>query len=319
MYRNGKNSQKPPIMHTRQYATGSAFLLLTVVIWGLQFPIAKTAFETVDAFHSAVFRFGVPTLIMIALLLMFEGRRGFVVNRESSEIALLGVLGMCATPSLIFGGLMLTRPEIAAVIVATQPIMSVMVQRLWQKEKPDLLSTICVLVAFLGVVTVVTRWDTSLSLTRTELTGDLMILSGAFCWVVYSIACGKYPDWSNLRLTAWTMTTGTVGNFLLVVVLVSAGWLAVPTAGDWYQVRYELIFLAFVGVMVAMYGWNSGSRMLGAINAMLFVNLIPVVTFSVRYLQGHRFEWIEVAGATLVIFALLTQNLALRRKLRLQL
>lgn len=306
-------------MHTRQYATGSAFLLLTVVIWGLQFPIAKTAFETVDAFHSAVFRFGVPTLIMIALLLMFEGRRGFVVNRESSEIALLGVLGMCATPSLIFGGLMLTRPEIAAVIVATQPIMSVMVQRLWQKEKPDLLSTICVLVAFLGVVTVVTRWDTSLSLTRTELTGDLMILSGAFCWVVYSIACGKYPDWSNLRLTAWTMTTGTVGNFLLVVVLVSAGWLAVPTAGDWYQVRYELIFLAFVGVMVAMYGWNSGSRMLGAINAMLFVNLIPVVTFSVRYLQGHRFEWIEVAGATLVIFALLTQNLALRRKLRLQL
>ncbi len=304
--------------NTRQYATGSAFLLLTVVIWGLQFPVAKSAFEIVDAFHSAVFRFGVPTLIMVALLLMFEGRQGFTLNRESAEIALLGVLGMCATPSLIFGGLMLTRPEIAAVIVATQPIMSVLVQRLWQKEKPDLLSTACVLVAFLGVVTVVTRWDASLTLTRTELIGDLMILSGAFCWVVYSIICGKYPDWSNLRLTAWTMTTGTIGNFLLVVILVAAGLLAVPTPADWYQVRYELIFLAFVGVLVAMYGWNSGSRMIGAINAMLFVNLIPVVTFGVRFLQGHRFEWIELAGALLVILALLTQNLALRRKLRQQ-
>ena len=301
----------------RQYATGSAFLLLTAVIWGLQFPVAKTAFEIVDAFHSAVFRFGIPALIMITLLLMFEGRRGFAFNRESAEIALLGVLGMCATPSLIFGGLMLTRPEIAAVIVATQPIMSVLVQRLWQKEKPDLLSTICVLVAFLGVATVVTRWDASLQMTREELIGDLMILTGAFCWVVYSIATGKrYPSWSNLRLTAWTMTTGSFGNLLLVIVLVSAGWLAVPTSADWYEVRYELIFLAFIGVLVAMYGWNSGSRMLGAINAMLFVNLIPVVTFGVRYLQGHRFQLIELAGAMLVIIALLTQNLALRRKMQ---
>jgi len=67
-----------------------------------------------------------------------------------------------------------------------------------------------------------------------------------------------------------------------------------------------------------MYGWNSGSRMVGAINAMLFINLIPVVTFIVRYLQGHRFELIELFGAMLVIIALLTQNMALRIKMKQQ-
>lgn len=302
--------------NTRQYAIGSTYLLATAIIWGLQFPVAKGAFEIVDAFHSSVFRFGVPALIMVILLWMFEGRKGFTLNRQSSEIAGLGVLGMCATPSLIFGGLMLTRPEIAAVIVATQPIISVLVQRLWHKEKPDLLSTLCVLVAFIGVITVVTHWDTSLNMSRKELIGDLMIFTGAICWVIYSIACGKYPNWSNLRLTAWTLTTGTVGNLLLVVTLVTAGWLAVPSASDWFEVRFELIFLAFIGVLVAMYSWNSGSRMIGAINAMLFVNLIPVVTFAVRHLQGHRIELIELLGASLVIAALLIQNFALRRKMQ---
>ncbi len=302
--------------NTRQYAIGSSYLLVTAIIWGLQFPVGKAAFEIVDAFHSSVFRFGVPAIIMVILLWLFEGKKGFSLNRESAEMAGLGILGMCATPSLIFGGLMLTRPEIAAVIVATQPIISVLIQRLWQKEAPDLLSTLCVLVAFVGVITVVTRWDTSLNLSRQELTGNLMILSGAVCWVIYSITCGKYPSWSNLRLTAWTMTLGSVGNLILVIVLVSSGWLAVPSALDWYEVRFELIFLAFVGVLVAMYGWNSGSRMLGAINAMLFINLIPVVTFGVRYAQGHRFELIELVGASLVIVALVVQNLALRRKLQ---
>lgn len=302
--------------NTRHYAIGSTYLLVTAIIWGLQFPVAKGAFEIVDAFHSSVFRFGVPALIMVILLWMFEGRKGFTLNRESAEIAGLGILGMCATPSLIFGGLMLTRPEIAAVIVATQPIISVLVQRLWQKEKTDLLSTLCVVVAFFGVITVVTRWDTSLHMSREELTGDLMIFTGAVCWVIYSIACGRYPNWSNLRLTAWTLSYGSIGNLLLVITLVSAGWLGVPSGSDWFEVRFELIFLAFIGVLVAMYSWNSGSRMIGAINAMLFVNLIPVVTFGVRYLQGHRFELVELLGASLVIAALLIQNFALRRKMQ---
>jgi len=153
---------------SRQYATGSLMLLTTVIIWGLQFPVAKTAFETVDAFHSAVFRFGVPTIIMLVIL-------------------------------LIFGGLMFTRPEIAAVIVATQPIIAVFVQRIWQKQSADWLSTLCVATAFVGVITVVTRWEASLDMAPQELIGVAMILLGAVFWVIYTIACGKYPDWSNAR------------------------------------------------------------------------------------------------------------------------
>ena len=307
-----------PTNSTRQYTTGTLALLITVVIWGVQFPIAKDAFETVNAFHSAIFRFSLPAIIMMVALLTLEGQRAFVPDKELRAVAALGLLGMCATPSLIFGGLMFTRPEIAAIVVASQPILSIVVQRFWHRQKTDLTSLFCVLLAFTGIITVITRWDLSLQISAREMAGNAMVLVGALCWVVYTMACGKYNHWSTLRLTAWTLTTGSIGNVLLVIILVAAGLIAHPSGQQWYEVRYELLFLALIGVLVAMSGWNAGSRLLGAINAMLFINLIPIVTILFRYLQGYRFTLVELFGAALVIAALLTQNLALRRKMLLQ-
>jgi len=51
---------------------------------------------------------------------------------------------------------------------------------------------------------------------------------------------------------------------------------------------------------------------LGALNAMLLGNLVPVVTFGIRILQGYRFDTIELAGAALVVVALIANNLYLR-------
>ena len=112
------------------------------------------------------------------------------------------------------------------------------------------------------------------------------------------------------------MTSGLVGNTLVVVVLVGLGLLAHPAAEDWYQARYELTFLTYIGVLMGMFAWTAGSRRVGALNAMLFTNLIPVSTFFVRYIQGYRFSLLELSGALMVICALVLQNLALRRRLK---
>ncbi len=248
------------------------------------------------------------------ILVAREGWSALHTGRDTARISVLGVVGMSATPSLIFGGLMFTRPEIAAIIVATQPLITVIAQRLMKGKNPDVFSVFCVMVAFVGVVTVVTRWETGFRLDSTELVGNLMILLGAGCWVAYTLSLDRYRHWSSLRLSAITMTVGAVSNTLLVVFLVAIGLLATPSAADWYDERWGLLFLALVGVLGAMVGWNVGSRRVGALNAILFINLIPVVTFLVRYWQGYSFKSIEIAGALLVMGALLAQNLWARTR-----
>lgn len=221
---------------------------------------------------------------------------------------------MCAGPALIFGGLMFTRPEIAAIVVATQPLITVVIQRLMGGRNPDLISVICVVLAFLGVVTVVTRWESSLQLSSTELIGDFMIFAGAVCWVVYTIGIEGFRHWSSLKVTTLTMLVGSLANMLLVLLLLAPGFISNPSVSDWYFVRWGMLFLALIGVLGAMFGWNLGSRRVGTLNAILFINLIPVVTFLVRYWQGYTIERMEILGSAMVIAALLTQNLYARRR-----
>ncbi len=295
-----------------EFTSGTLLVLLTVIIWGVQFPVAKQTFEAVNAFHSAVFRFTLPAIILLIALVIREGWSALNAGRDTLRITALGVIGMCGAPSLIFGGLMFTRPEIAATIVATQPLLTVMVQRLMGGEKPALVSLLCIGVAFLGVVTVVTQWNTSLDLSASEIAAVFMVLAGALCFVVYTIACARFRHWSSLRLTTLALMSGATANTLLVMALVSAGLLSHPAASEWLEVKWELLFLAFAGVLGAMFTWNIGARRIGALNAMLFINLIPVVTFIIRYMQGYRFETVELVGAAMVIAALSTQNLFMR-------
>lgn len=298
------------------FTSGSLIVLLTVIIWGVQFPVAKHAFESVDAFHASIVRFSLPAFLLMMVLLIREGTAAFQLRGDIVRVSVLGIIGMCGAPSLIFGGLMFTRPEIAAIIVATQPLMTVFAQRLLGGDKPEWISLSCVIAAFLGVVTVVTRWESVLHLHTSEIIGNLMVLVGAFCWVAFTIAIGRYQTWSSLRITALTMSAGAIANTVLVFILVGIGVLHHPALTDWYQVRWEILFLSIVGVLVAMFGWNIGTKKIGALNAMLFINLIPIVTFIIRYWQGYRFEFAEWLGVVIVISALLTQNLALRMKMQ---
>ena len=297
-------------------AGGVAMLAFTAAIWGAQFPIAKSAFEHVDAFHLTIMRFGLPLLVLLAILVWKEGWVTLRFDRLARDATLYGFIGMCGSPALIFGGLMLTRPEVAAIIVATQPSTTAVALWLVRGQRPGAFSLACIVVAFFGVVTVVTRWGLAIAPTPDELIGFALIFSGTICWVAYTMATDRFRGWSILRLTTLTMLPGVLGNIALAVALTGFGLIRTPTADDWSSVVWEMLFLAVFGVLAAMLLWNAGTQRIGAMNAMLFINLIPVVAFAVRYVQGYRFHPIEVVGAALVIGALVANNLALRRRHR---
>jgi drug/metabolite transporter (DMT)-like permease len=63
-----------------------------------------------------------------------------------------------------------------------------------------------------------------------------------------------------------------------------------------------------------MLAWNYGTQRIGPLNSTLLTNLMPVITFSYRALQGNTFLAIEIAGAAVVVLALIANNLYLRRQ-----
>jgi drug/metabolite transporter (DMT)-like permease len=296
------------------FASGVALAFVAVLIWGAQFPIAKSTFSTIDPFHVSAIRYGAGTLLLAAFVVWREGTAALRYYGRGLSASVLGLVGMTGSPMLVFGGLALTRPEHAAIIVALQPSITAIADWWLHGRRPARFTLGCMTVAFAGVVLVVTKGDPALALGRGELVGDLLILAGVVCWVAYTMGTESFRGWSSLKFTLLTLIPGSIGLAIGTALLVPFGLARVPGLAEMGAVAPRLAFLSLGGVLLAMLCWNAGTRRVGVLNAMLMLNLMPVIVFAIRFAQGQRFEAIELAGAGLVIAALAANNLYLRHK-----
>jgi drug/metabolite transporter (DMT)-like permease len=296
-----------------QFASGVALAMTAVIVWGAQFPIAKSAFAFVDPYHVSAIRYVLGTLLLIPVVAVLQGPHSLRYFGRLWPASVLGLVGMTGSPLLVFAGLALTGSEHTAIIVSLQPSMTAIADWLLRGRRPARFTLGCIAAAFLGVVLVVTRGGAAVTAGRDEWLGDFLVLAGALCWVVYTMGTELFRGWPTLKLTVLTLIPGSIGLILATAVLVSLDVAKVPTLGDVRAVTAHLAFLSVIGVAAAFVCWNAGIRRIGALNGMLMLNLVPVVTFAIGFLQGRRFVVSELAGAAMVIGALAANNVYLRR------
>ena len=66
--------------------------------------------------------------------------------------------------------------------------------------------------------------------------------------------------------------------------------------------------------VIAVFAWNFGNRLVGSINGILFMNLVPVTSFIISVLGGYYISSFELIGCLLTIIALVANNLYNRKK-----
>lgn len=299
-----------------QFASGAALAMAAVIVWGAQFPIAKSAFAHVDPYHASAIRYALGTLLLVPLVVTLQGPQSLRYHGRLWPASLLGLIGLTGSPLLVFAGLSITGPEHAAIIVSLQPSMTAIADWLVRGRRPARFTLACIATAFFGVVMVVTRGGAAIAPGREAVLGDVLVLAGALCWVVYTMGTEMFRGWSALKLTALTLIPGSICLILVTAALIPLGVATVPTWADVRAASGELAYLGVFGVAVSFICWNAGTRRIGTLNTMLLTNFIPVVTFAIGFLQGRRFVASELAGAAIVIGALAANNLYLRRAAR---
>ncbi len=76
----------------------------------------------------------------------------------------------------------------------------------------------------------------------------------------------------------------------------------------WWQLTYVVV----IGALAAVLAWNEGVKRLGAPNAALFMNLVPVVAFTIAIVRGYHPAAMELVGAIITVLALVGANLTSR-------
>ncbi|MGH2412029.1 MAG: DMT family transporter [Chloroflexota bacterium] len=292
---------------------GVGLALVACLLWGGQFPVAKAILPNLGALYLTAIRYAFISVIFVAALLLFEGRKALRYEGRFPQAAILGVLGFTSFNLLAFGGLAHTRPENAALISATMPLQTALILWVWRRTKPPRAALLCMLAALCGVGLVISRGQWSFLTSGKVGYGDLMVVAAYLGWVLYTMFVRHFTGWSPLRFTALTVLPGAAVVLLIAAGAAVTGAARIPSltqVGDsWWQLLYMIVGSGIISVL----SWNASVQRLGAQNAILFMNLVPVITLVIEIAQGNGVHGAELAGAALTIGALVVNNLLGRR------
>ena len=295
-------------------AKGLVWLGISIASWGALFSVAKRTMPVLDAFFLGSVRYAFGVLIFVAILWVAEGRQALRYGGRLVPAAFFGLIGFCGFNLLVWWGLFYTRPEHAAIIMALQTPMTALAVWLTQGKRPAPFTIGCVAVAIGGVLLVVTKGSVAGALSGGSLLGDLLVFLGAVSWVVYTMAGWHFTGWSPLRMTVLTAIPGAFGLITVNAVAVGLGFADLPSFDAVWSVKWQIAYFIVFTVVLGVLGFNNGVKYLGALNTMLMLNLIPVIVFAIEAWLGRSYAAIELAGAALVIGALVANNLYLRQQ-----
>jgi drug/metabolite transporter (DMT)-like permease len=281
------------------------------------FPVAKRTLPILDAYFLGSIRYAIGSVIFVALLWATEGRAALSYGRRLVPAALFGVFGFTGFNVMVWLGLTYTRPEHAAIIMALQTPMTAIAVWLTRGLRPAGFTIACIACAIGGVFIVVTRGHPAAALaaqSSSALLGDLLVFLGAVSWVVYSMAGGYFSGWSPLRMTVLTCIPGAIGLMTVNAVMVWAGFSTWPGLDTVLSAKWQIVYFSLFTVVIGVLCFNAGVKLLGPLNTMLMLNLIPIMVFAIEAALGRSFGAVELGGAALVIGALAANNLYLRRR-----
>ena len=292
---------------------GLGWILLSVLCWVPLFPLAKRVLPIVDSFALGSVRYAIGGVLFVALLAAIEGRQALRYEGRFLPAAIFGIIGITGFNGLVWYGLTFTRPEHAAIIMGTQTPLIALAVWLTRGARPSGPTLACTAFAFAGVLLVVTQGDPARAFEGGALFGDLLVFLGALSWVTYTLSSTRFAGWSPIRFTVLTCLPGAVGLLALNAAAVAAGIAVVPSAQALGSIAWQIAYFAVGTVVLGVLGFNFSVKYLGPLNTMLMLNLVPLGVFAIEAALGRSFAAAEIAGAALVIGALVANNLYLRR------
>jgi drug/metabolite transporter (DMT)-like permease len=287
-------------------------MALAILCWTPLFSVAKRTLPVLDAFAVGTVRYAIGIALFVLLLAAFEGRSALRFSDRLVAAVLSGMVGITGFNLFVWLGLGYTRPEHASIILALQTPLTALAVWLVHGQRPARFTLACVAAAITGVVLVITKGDLANALGGGSLLGDGLIFLGAVSWVTYTLSASRFPGWSPLRFTVMTCIPGAIGLVIANAIALAIGVAAIPAAEELLSAGWQILYFSVGTVVLGVLGFNAGARALGPLNAMLMLNFIPIGVFAIEAALGRSFAAIELAGAVLVIGALVANNLYLR-------
>lgn len=272
-------------------------LLLMILIWGINFPVAKAALTELSPLAFNALRF---PMAAVTLLIALRWRRPLSWPRRQDlpRILLLGILGNVFYQQFFIFGLDNTRAGTASVLLAATPILTALLSARAGHEHVHARTWAGVAATFAGIIIVVVAGGDHAS-GESSLLGDVLMMGASLSWALYTVGSRDLiVRYGALQFTAWTLWVGTVGLCLTGLPDVVRTDLAAVSAAAWLGVVYA----GALSIGVAYLIWYHGVKHLGNTRTAAWSNLVPLVALAAAWVQlGEVPSGGQVAGAAVIL------------------
>ncbi|MFD3558631.1 MULTISPECIES: DMT family transporter [unclassified Streptomyces] len=270
-------------------------VVAAALFWSSSYAVTKKVLDDVGPLSIGAIRF---TLAAGILAIMVRTRRNPGVRpdaRQRRMMYLSGLLGITAYFVLENIGVELSTASDASLIVATYPLMTMLLELVAFRTRMPLLRVAGVLLATVGAFLVVRngaevggsdRW-----------LGDILLLLGGLVWAGYNVL-GKYAGRGQdaVNLTYYQTVAGAAG-FLLASLLEVGDW-RVPDA----SASALLVYLAVACSVGGFLLYNYGLRRMTSSVAVNILNLVPVFgVLGAVVINGETIRLPQVFGGVIII------------------
>jgi drug/metabolite transporter (DMT)-like permease len=305
-------------MKKNQVLIGALLCLTASISWGAMFPVAERALMYIDPFYFAFLRYLAVSVILGILLLMKEGKKSFSLEGQGKKLLFFGTMAFTVYNFLIFAGQDLLGHNgviVASIMESLMPMISILILWVFKSARPMKYTIASMFLALIGAILVITNGSLSfVFLLKDSIIPILFILIGVIGWVIYTMGGNQFNGWSTLRYSTLTCILGTAVSAIITFLATAMG-LSVPTAEVMQSIYGEMIFMIIFPGAIALLSWNLGIKLLTPINGILFINLVPITTLAIVFIQGGSLSSYELLGTFLVIYALIQNNYYQRKNL----
>ncbi|WP_028546029.1 DMT family transporter [Paenibacillus taiwanensis] len=304
-------------MSKSQLLKGALLCFIAAVAWGAMFPVAESALHHLDPFWFSTLRYVTVTLLLVLLLLWKEGRAAFRLDGKGFRLWIFGTFAFTIYNFGVFWGqqqLGKSGVLLASIMESFMPMLVVLLMWFLTRKRPNFGTLTCVIVAFVGVLCVVTKGNLSMfGSSDFKVMPLLSIFAAVISWVLYTVGSGQFKGFSALRYSTLTCLLGSITSLVIVSIATLFGQLQMPTSTEIVPVLPEMAFMVLAAGLLALLSWLKGIELLSPVNGMLFINFVPATTFVISVLQGYSVSVAEWIGTALIVGALIVNNIISRR------
>lgn len=265
---------------------GIACALVAVVLWSLNFIIARGIYQKITPISLAFLRWTLATLLLTPFAVKSVRENRNILIKHKLHLGLTALTGITLFNTFIYiAGRHTTAINLALIGTTASPLFVLLISGFILKEKFSLFQIGGAILCIAGIIYLVTKGDfahlRSIQLSQ----GDLWVFLAGLFFAIYTILVRRRPK--EIAPIAYLYALFFMGTLLLLPAFITDRIYA--PAIDWDStIILSIIYLAIAASVIAFLLWNKFIYYIGAPRTALFGNLIPILSATEAILLLHE-------------------------------